>query len=191
MLARHPVTNQVYVTSRLSASVGVVEVESAGWFGDPSTRSCRIQIRDTFNVGSRNSHGIAFNKKGTRLYISSLADGAIHMFDVSLDASGSPLNSRIGSNWVGQGSGLLRFDTLSEDVFVAVTDDRQIVRLNGETLAVEQRLLVSGQPYDLDFAVGADSSTLLVVSYFAEHKVGLIELTPDGLIETNVLESSQ
>ena len=61
MLAKHPAAERVYVSSRLGSSIAVVGVESAGGYGDPTTRICRVKVKDYVNVGSRNSHGLAFD----------------------------------------------------------------------------------------------------------------------------------
>lgn len=186
----HPVTGEIYITSQFSRTISVVRVENAGWLGDPSSRTCRIVLVRAFDGRGTNHHDLSFSSDGSRLYVSGLNDGDIKMFDTAPDTFGVPADRLVRRTWLGEEATMITLDKTGTSVFVAMMKDKQVVQLDGESLLVQSVIETEGNPYDLAF-VESDSNSLLAITYFDQHEVGVFQAVAPYKFEPYFLEDRQ
>jgi WD40 repeat protein len=179
----HPQTDEVYVTSRFSGSVAVLTLEDAGWIGDPSTRTCRLSVDRFFDSHAANTHALQFSADGSRLYLSSLIDGTVTLIDVAPNTQGVVEETIMRRRWVGSDAGVVKLSPVDGLLYVANADTKRLIQLDPLQLSIRSELSLSGRPFDYDFVETEAGVHRVMMSFFADHEIGVVEIDGSSLTE--------
>lgn len=190
-LATHPGTGEIYVTSRSSGSVAVLRLEDAGWNGDPSTRRCRMTVERYFDSSAANTHALTFSDDGAQLYITSLVDGTITLVDTQPNALGVVEERIRRRRWIGPEAGVVKFSPYDGLLYVANANLKRLFQLDPSQLTVLSEAELSGRPFDFDFVVDDEGQQRAMVSFFADHEIGVVTIEGSSLEEIAKVGAAQ
>jgi DNA-binding beta-propeller fold protein YncE len=182
-LARHPATGEIYVTSRFSGSVAVLRLEDAGWVGDPSTRRCRLNVARYFDSGAANTHAITFGADGAQLFVTSIIDGTITVLDTRPDGAGMVEERVRRRRWIGPEAGVVKVSPYDGLLYIANAELKRFFQLDPATLSVLKEAELSGRPFDFDFVKDEEGQQRAMMSFFADHEIGIVAIEPLALRE--------
>ncbi|MFN3197010.1 MAG: hypothetical protein ACE366_01160 [Bradymonadia bacterium] len=224
-VARHPTLGWAYVTDRFGQAMHSVETLDPldrGRRGFTSRDVCRMEIRDVIGLddtitGGR-TRGIAFSADGTLMYVASATEGALRVYDTSVDRFGQPRNRLVAAIPLGTGPNVVRVaglrggsspevrpaggrtqglideivDARGEGlVYISSFTDDLVVVVDPTTLSVVARIPVDRGPHEISFLPDADGRLMAYVGAFQESRMMVVDVDPDSADRFTVKASLQ
>ncbi len=208
-VAWHPVAHRLYVTDRYGTLVQVVSPQLFDHrrLEVNQTTSCEVVGHPSIAVGafqdSGFSRGIALSADGSLLYVIDSSDGALWIYDSSLDENGEPRHLPVSKGIpVGRGANLVRVAGLRPGesrleeawdrgaagqiidekggglVYVSALDDGQIVVIDPTLRAAIAHIKVCPSPHDIAFLPNAEGQLRGYVTCFESDRIAVIDLEP-------------
>jgi YVTN family beta-propeller protein len=146
--------------------------------------------------------GVALSADGTLLYVASALEGALRVYDASLNANGEPRGTLLAVIPVGRQANVVRVaglrpgegrapdglyrgaadravDELGQGlVYVTTLDDSAVTVIDPRKLAVIARARVERSPNDIAFLPNEQGRLRGFVTNFKDHSVSVIDLDP-------------
>ncbi|MEE2785977.1 MAG: hypothetical protein VX589_01475 [Myxococcota bacterium] len=209
MVARHPNTGDWYITDRRGTQVTVIKASpaAAAGEGDAINAGCELTVVDTTELNSLGSRGIAFSADGSLMYLASLSEEALRVYDTSVGVGGiarkrllhlQPLGGvpttvsvagcrpcecptgPVGPNCPAQVTlPGSALDRLGNGlVYVSVYNENKVIAFDPSTRSVVGRIEVGTTPYELAIAVDNYERIRGYAVNFKGDAISVIELTP-------------
>ena len=108
-MARHPSTGHWYVTDRLGGRIRIVEEQSAQPVssGDTINTGCSLVVNGSIELNTVSTRGIGFSADGSLLYVSSVVEEAIRIYDTTVGRNGVARRTLLHIQPVGSSPGSL------------------------------------------------------------------------------------
>lgn len=199
-VSQHPTSGAALVSDRAGQRLQVVTAQPT-LDGGCRLSAGRAVTLTTSGVASE-GRGVALSADGTLLYVASALEGALRVYDASLNANGEPRGTLLAVIPVGRQANVVRVaglrpgegrapdglyrgaadravDELGQGlVYVTTLDDSAVTVIDPRKLAVIARARVERSPNDIAFLPNEQGRLRGFVTNFKDHSVSVIDLDP-------------
>ncbi|MEZ4434019.1 MAG: hypothetical protein R3F65_16560 [bacterium] len=197
-VARHPILDWWYVSDRFGRRIKIVAEQAEPVDVATPATACDLLQLTTITVSPieprGRTRGIAFDSRGTRLYVASSTDASLRVYDTTVTGSGNPANRAITAIALGGIPDLVRvagcrpsecpLDATPLEraggglIYVTLFNDDRVVVVDPDTLTVIARIEVGDGPHDIAFVLDPSERLRGYVTLFNEHALAVLDLDP-------------
>ncbi len=197
-VAQHPVSGTAFVTNSAGQRLQVLNASATLDGG------CRLSAGRPVTLSASGvqgeSRGVALSADGTLMYVASALEGALRVYDASLNSSGEPRGALLAVIPVGRQANVVRVAGLRPGegrapdgvyrgaaeravddlggglVYVTTLDDAAVAVVDPQRLAVVARVRVERSPNDIAFLPDEQGRLRGFVTNFKDRSVSVIDL---------------
>jgi DNA-binding beta-propeller fold protein YncE len=212
LIAIHPVSKLAFVSDRFGQSIQVIA---------PNPKkggACQLNVQQRIALGTNQNdgetRGLTFSADGTLMYVTNATEGALQIYDTSLNRSGQSRNQLLKSLPVGQQANMVRVAGLRSNefrpasntkgiseveqsvdqkgqglVYVTVYGTHRILVIDPQRFAVIREIKVDKGPHDIVFMPNEEGELRGYVTHFQDHSLSIIDLEPNSPTRFTVLKT--
>ena len=209
LVARHPSTGHWYVTDRLGGRIQIVEEQAAESVssGDTLNTGCSLIVVGSIELNTVSTRGLGFSADGSLLYVSSVVEEAIRIYDTTVGRNGVARRTLLHIQPVGSSPGSLTvagcrpcecissapgascpqnpqreggpLDAVGEGlVYISTYGDGHLVVFDPSSMSVVARIDVGDTPQDMAIMKNSQGQVLGYVTNFKGNSISIVDLTP-------------